>query len=329
MSDNSTTPPWWGRRGAKLRVALVVLVVVAGVLVLAVRSSPPKGSVVGVLSTRAYGSVLVVQGGPLAGFPLYEFSGDVGRHLGCGTTTARGYDLAPNGALRMTCTGPMSDVLNNVISDDWPAFTSKSPPIAGHGVKSQLLSTVYRKGVGRQVTYGGHPLYLFDPSSVPFKPIGEDYLETVAPLAPWHGYWSLASAKNGTPDEGVATMEAGTLPSGAHVLALEDDPNVNPVAVTVYSYSGGLCATSCAPTWLPVLTTATPQARGVSGAGLGVRKLASGALQVTYNHKPLYEYWKERVSLTHDGSIAASGTAGNGNGIAGPRGTFSVVPLNS
>jgi predicted lipoprotein with Yx(FWY)xxD motif len=304
-------------------VAFIALVVAF----LVFRPSPTPGSALEVLSTRAYGSVLVVKGGPLAGFPLYEFSGDTNSDLGCGREKARGYDLNPDGALTMTCTGPMNDVLNNVISDDWPAFTTKKPPVAGAGVKKALLGTIDRRGIGEQVTYAGHPLYLFDPSSAPFKPLGEDYLETVAPLAPWHGYWSLVTAANGEPDTGTATIEVGTAATGRHVVAVEGDPNVNPLAVTVYTYSRGFCPASCSPEWFPVLTTTTPLVRGLSAHDVGDVRLANGSLQVTYDAKPLYEYSKEKVSLSHNGDLAAAGTAGNGNGLSAANGTFSVVPL--
>jgi predicted lipoprotein with Yx(FWY)xxD motif len=295
------------------------------VLFLVFRPSPTPGSAVEVLTTKAYGSVLVVKGGPLAGFPLYEFSGDTTAHLRCGREKARGYDLDPNGALTMTCTGPMNDVLNNVTSDDWPAFTTKRPPIGGAGVKKSLLGTIDRQGIGDQVTYAGHPLYLFDPSSAPFTPLGEDYLETVAPLAPWHGYWSLVSVANGDPDPGTATVEAGTAANGQHVVAVEGDPNINPLAVDVYTYSGGMCPASCSPQWIPVLTTTTPLVRGLNAHDVGDVRLADGSLQVTYEAQPLYEYSQEKVSLTPNGDLA--GTAGNGNGLAAAKGTFSLVPL--
>ncbi|MGC2486831.1 MAG: hypothetical protein WA359_11380 [Acidimicrobiales bacterium] len=313
-----------------LVVRLVVIVIfVALVIVFVVfRPSPTKGSTIAVLTTRAYGKVLVVKGGPLAGFPLYEFSGDVNGHSTCGTTKARGYDLNPGGSLEMTCTGPMSDMLNDVTSDDWPALTSVVKPVAATGVNQKLLGTVLRRGVGRQVTYAGHPLYLFDPSSAPFKPLGEDYLETVAPLAPWHGYWTLVSAANGNSDTGAALMEEGVTHAGEHVLAVQGDPNINPLAVTVYAFSKGTCA-SCAPQWTPVLTTATPLVRGLNPHSVSTVRLADGSFQVTYDNRPLYEYADEQVFLAHDGSLAASGTAGNGNEMRADGGTFTVVPLSS
>jgi predicted lipoprotein with Yx(FWY)xxD motif len=316
------------RSPAALRLLALVVFTALVVLFVVFRPSPTPGSGVEVLATKAYGSVLAVKGGPLAGFPLYEFSGDANGHLGCGHVKARGYDLDPNGALTMTCTGPMNDVLNNVISDDWPAFTTKKPPIAGAGVNQSLIGTIDRPGIGEQVTYAGHPLYLFDPSSAPFKPLGENYLESVAPLAPWHGYWTLVSASNGVPDTGAATVEVGTESSGEHVVAVEDDPNVNPIAVTVYTYSGGLCTGTCDPEWIPVLTTTTPLVRGLNVHDVGDVRLANGSLQVTYDAKPLYEYSREKVSLAHNGDLAAAGTAGNGNGLHGRSGTFSVVPVS-
>jgi len=309
--------------------AIAVVVFVALVVVFVVfRPSSTTGASVGVITTKAYGSVLVVKSGTLAGFPLYEFSGDVHGRSTCGTTKARGYDLDPSGALTMTCTGPMSDLNNDVTSDDWPAFTSSVTPVAGHGVSQKLLGTVYRRGIGRQVTYAGHPLYLFDPSSAPFKPLGEDYLETVAPLAPWHGYWSLVSAANGNSDTGVAVLEGGVTHAGEHVLAVEGDPNINPLAVTVYTFSSGACS-SCEPEWTPVLSTGTPLVRGISPSLIGTVRLADGSLQVTYDHRPLYEYADEKVYLAANGSLAATGTAANGNGVHSHGGVFSAVKLSA
>jgi predicted lipoprotein with Yx(FWY)xxD motif len=43
----------------------------------------------------------------------------------------------------------------------WPPLTQKGKLLAGAGVKAKLLGTVKRKNGTRQVTYKGHPLYLF------------------------------------------------------------------------------------------------------------------------------------------------------------------------
>ncbi len=283
---------------------------------------------ISVLSTRTYGSVLVVGSGRLKGTPLYIFSGDGPGHLGCTTTLAEGYDLGPLPRVPLRCTGPESDFLEGVATDDWPAFTSPARPIAGPGVTASLLGSIERAGIGRQVTYAGHPLYLFDAPSKPFLPQGEGYMETVAPLAPWHGYWSLITT-SGDADFGPAHLNEGKLPDGEHVLALQMDRNVMPLDVTVYARTtNGPCDASCARTWIPVFSRGPAVAgKAVPATLLSTRTLPGGAQQVTYHGRGLYLYAKERAFLA-GGHLKASGTAGNGNRQAAPDGGLFVrVPL--
>ncbi|HEV2260274.1 MAG TPA: hypothetical protein VGS06_44780, partial [Streptosporangiaceae bacterium] len=58
-------------------------------------------------------------------------------------------DVRPAGAGR-----PQSNDRNA----EWPAITTNGKPVAGPGVSQALLGRVFRKGVGWQVTYAGHPL---------------------------------------------------------------------------------------------------------------------------------------------------------------------------
>jgi hypothetical protein len=60
-----------------------------------------------------------------------------------------------------TFTGPERDLLFSE-TDEWPAFTAAGAPLGGPGVNRDLLGSVDRPGIGRQVTYGGHLLYLYD-----------------------------------------------------------------------------------------------------------------------------------------------------------------------
>jgi len=291
-------------------------------------------TVVALLTSNVYGSVLVVGSGVLEGYPLYEFSGDQGTHLGCGTTLAQGYDLGPIASVPLTCSGPMSDAIRGNAIDDWPALTSVGAPRAGRGVNAKLLGTVVRAGIGDQVTYAGHPLYLFDPPSRPFKPQGEDYVETVHPLAPWHGYWSLVSSSNGAPAQGPATLVTGVVSNGKTVLAVTRDVNVRPLAVTVYVMDGDrstnpVCAGTCTREWIPLLTSGPPRVRsGVTVAAIGVIGRPGGIDQVTYDGKPLYLFAKERASLSSKVKLRVTGTAGNGEGSVAEGGaTFSYIVL--
>lgn len=324
-----------GARGAFGRRGPVILVVSASLFFtpLVVTMSAPVSSAtpipvraeVSVLSTSAYGAILIVGNGPLKGFPLYAFTGDQDGKIRCGTSLATGYDLGPVTSMPLTCTGPESDLLKGVKSDDWPAFTSVGSPFGGPGINSRLLSRVTRPGIGNQVTYNGHPLYLFDPVSQPFAPQGEGYIETSQPLAPWHGYWFLISASgNFAPSR--ATLNQGVLPNGSKTLSVVMDANVSPLDVTLYTLSGThphaiVCEKTCSLTWVPLLTRGAPVAgRGVNPRLVGAQRLADGAEQVTYRGNPLYLYAKERVFLTPAVHLKSSGTAGNGEGLAAPGG---------
>jgi predicted lipoprotein with Yx(FWY)xxD motif len=293
----------------------------------------PKETVVSSITSSRYGSVLVVGGNASSGlhnFPLYEFSGDVGHHFGCATNKIVAYDLGAKESVPLTCTGPEGDLLADVSSDDWPAFTTKGSPVAGHGVDAKLLGTVLRPGIGKQITYAGHPLYLFDPSSQPFVPQGENLMETVKPLPPWHGYWDLVSARTGALSPGVATLEVETLPSGNSSLAAKEDGNVDPIKVTLYSgmvtFGDAKCGGKCLAAWTPFLTSASPRlGPGVNRALVGIVRRADGNFQVTYDHRPLYLYNREIIRLSSSDRLTKSGSTGNGAGERGPSGVMSVV----
>lgn len=144
------------------------------------------------------------------------------------------------------------------------------------------------------------------------------------------------SAVNGEPAPGVATLELGTLPDGKRVIAAREDANVFPMALTVYAFSGdrpGLneCAGICSVSWVPLLSSLAPHvANGISASDVGLIRRANGSRQVTYEGKPLYLYSREEVFLTRAGLLQASGTAGNGEGHAGPDGgRFTFVEPSS
>ena len=164
--------------------------------------STPTGTVVAAMSTSAYGSVLVVGGKAgavrLAGYPLYENSADSVDKFGCTTKLKSALDIYQGYVLPMSCTGPDSDMANTVASDDWPALSTTGAPVAGAGVDGRLLGSVYRPGIGRQVTYARHPLYVFH-ADAPFAQFqGEGFLETVLPMPPWHALWNLVFSRRTT-----------------------------------------------------------------------------------------------------------------------------------
>jgi len=56
-------------------------------------------------------------------------------------------------------------VMVSECAQTWPPLTTSARPIGGAGVKSSLLSTITLPGGRKQVTYAGHPLYLYAPAS--------------------------------------------------------------------------------------------------------------------------------------------------------------------
>jgi predicted lipoprotein with Yx(FWY)xxD motif len=76
-----------------------------------------------------------------SGFTLYEFTRDRGPHNSC--------------------------VSIRECSGTWPPYTTSGRPTAGPGVKASLLSTTRIAGGKTQVTYAGHPLYLYSGDSGP------------------------------------------------------------------------------------------------------------------------------------------------------------------
>ena len=268
-----------------------------------------KGTVITVVTT-VYGKALVVGSGPFAGFSLYSITSDHGRHFGCTAVPVK----TPVGTL--LCTGP-----SNSHQAEWPAITTIGKPVAGPGVNPALLGTVTRKNVGTQVTYAGHPLYLFDRQ--PGAVTGESWDEPGLP--PWNGAWTLVKPS------GKALPWAGTrttaIIKGKKVLAAQMNTGIGTINFPVYSYSKdtpahSACAVgACARAWPLMLTSGTPGVSGgLSASNVATLRTAKGT-QVSYKGHPLYFFAFEQIAPTPTGFAPV----GNGNGVTVAGGTFRLV----
>ncbi len=297
---------------ALLAVPAATLALTMPAMASAARTSAAGGTEI-VVAETAFGPSLAVGSGPLKNYTLYYISSDHPGTYGCTT----GVTKTPLGPI--TCTGPSNDK-----NAEWPAITSATRPVAGPGVSQGLLSRVYRKGVGYQITYAGHPLYLFDPQ--PGAVNGEGWFEPGLP--PWHGIWWLMSP-GGEPVPWAGTLTTASI-HGKKVLAESFQTGAGWVNFPVYTFSGdqgyswAACSASaaCARAWPPVLTQDRPGRAGVPASGIGEIGIPGDLTQVTWYGHPLYLFSDEQATPLPNGAF---GPAGNGNGIKAFGGTFSLV----
>ena len=113
------------------------------------KTSSGASATVGVANS-GLGSILVDS----TGRTLYLFKADVG------TNSA--------------CTGACATA--------WPPLLAKGTPTAGTGLTASRLGTIARSGGNHQVTYNGHPLYLFIKDTKPGQTTGQG---VTAFGAPW------------------------------------------------------------------------------------------------------------------------------------------------
>ena len=254
-------------------------------------ASGGTGTVISVGIT-AYGPSVVVGSGRAKGFSTYMLSSDHGRTSSCTSVTTS----TPVGPIQ--CTGPM-----NSTKAEWPAVTTTGTPVAGPGIKQSLLGT-RKRSFGLQVTYAGHPLYLFDEQPGAVSGMGWDEPS----LPPWHGVWSLVSPS------GLALWWEGQLTSirvaGHTALAARMQTGVGWINFPVYTRAAA-CTGACAVAWPQTLTDGTPGAGpGVSAGKIGTAWSSQGR-QVTYRGQRLYYFFNEGLNP------ATLSATGNGNGVAG------------
>ncbi len=73
----------------------------------------------------------------------------------------------------------------------WPPLTVSGKPTAGSGAKSSLLGTITISGNRKQVTYAGHPLYLFAEDS---SPAATGYIGASSFGGSWYGVSASGAA---------------------------------------------------------------------------------------------------------------------------------------
>ena len=75
------------------------------------------------------------------------------------------YLFKADSATKSACTGACASA--------WPPLLATATPTAGTGLTASKLGTIARSGGNRQVTYNGHPLYLFVKDQKPGQTTGQ------------------------------------------------------------------------------------------------------------------------------------------------------------
>jgi len=145
------------------RLFSLAALAVAGAMVLAAcggsSTSSSSGSAVG-YGAPAAGSA----GGSGAASVVGTKTGSLGTFLVDGKGRALYLWEADHGSTS-TCTGACAQA--------WPPLTITGPPKASGAVRGSLLGTTKRADGSREVTYAGHPLYLFAGDSRAGQTTGE------------------------------------------------------------------------------------------------------------------------------------------------------------
>jgi predicted lipoprotein with Yx(FWY)xxD motif len=195
----------------------------------------------------------------------------------------------------------------------WPPLLTTQRPIAGPGVLAAALGTTTRPDGTLQVTYFGHPVYLFAfdlaagaPSSLTN---GEDLVDSAA-----LGIWTLLSA-SGAENPALATVTSETSTLGT-IVAYKSPSAFTPGPFTLYAFSAdtatsSACTGACARAWPPLVTNTPPVAAAGSGvvqSHLGAILRTDGTFQVTYFGHPLYLFSRGFTGATGEGITAFGGT---------------------
>ena len=158
-------------------VALAVAACGGGSAATAATSKPSSGAsaTVGVANS-SLGSILVNSGGRT----LYLFKADVGDKTACTAACATA----------------------------WPPLLATGKPTAGTGLTASKLGTIARSPDSRQVTYNGHPLYLFARDQKPGDVNGQG---VTAFGAPWY---VLSQAGNEITSQPASSNSGGSSGGG-------------------------------------------------------------------------------------------------------------------
>jgi predicted lipoprotein with Yx(FWY)xxD motif len=171
----------------------------------------------------------------------------------------------------------------------WPPLLTSAAPRAGRGAKKALLGTTKRKGGKLQVTYAGHPLYLFKKDKRRGDVNGQGFDKI------WYAVSATGARvkKAVPPPKPPPAPPAATVQLGQTALGsiLVDSRGRTLYMFTPDTATTSACYADCAANWPPLLANGDlTAAAGLQASLLGTIQRTDGATQVTYNGHPLYSF---------------------------------------
>ena len=203
----------------------------------------------------------------------------------------------------------------------WPPLLTQGNPTLGPGVDKALIGSADMPDGTKIVTYNKMPLYYWFKDTKPGDTTGQgnkDVWYVVSPAGEAVGYTPLA-AVTPTSDTSAAaatpTSNTSMAASSEATIDVVNDPKLGQILVddkgmTLYMYTKdepdkSNCSGGCLEAWPPLLTQGNPTlGPGVDAKLVGSTTLADGTKIVTYNHMPLYYWYKD---------VKPGDTTGQGN----------------
>jgi predicted lipoprotein with Yx(FWY)xxD motif len=179
---------------------------------------------------------------------------------------------------------------------NWPPLVSSGTPKVGPGVDASLIGTATLANGEKVITYDHMPLYYFYKDTQPGQVSGQDVGSLWFVVSPDGEPVKPASSVAPTP----TTTAAATVPT----IMVATDATLGKILVdgqgmTLYIFTKdepdkSNCSGDCLTSWPPLLTSAAPDiGSGVDDSLVGVATLETGEKVVTYNHMPLYYFYKD------------------------------------
>src|SRR5690242_17992762 len=114
----------------------------------------------------------------------------------------------------------------------WPPLLAKGKPTAGGGLSASKLATITRAGGKKQVTYNGHPLYLFVRDQQPGETNGEG-------LTAFGAAWFAVSPRGNQIATHTSSPQAAN-PAPKHAAKPASKPAPKPAAKPASQASNGI-----------------------------------------------------------------------------------------